>query len=99
MGDAAMAMFADYFTLKLGDVTVKGRRLSLKEIQESRDALIGGRLDAVKCVGLIADHVTLENGDKFDPYDLTPGQLRQLIAELTLPEEGRGISDFIGLLS
>ena len=94
-----MSMFADYFTLKLGDVTLKGRRLSLKEIQENRDALIGGRLDAVKCVELIADHVTLENGDKIDPYEFTPGQLRKVVAELVLPEEGRGISDFIGLLS
>ena len=94
-----MSMFADHFTLKLGDVTVKGRRLTLKEIQENHAALLGGTLDAVKCVELIADHVTLEDGDKFDPYDLTPGQLRKVVAELVLPEEGRGIADFIGLLS
>ena len=92
-------MFADFFTLKLGDVTVKGRRLSLKEIQASRADLIGGTLDVEKCVKLIADHVQLESGDKFDPYDLTPGQLRKVVAELVLPEEGRGIADFIGLLS
>ena len=94
-----MSMFADYFTLKLGDVTVKGRRLSLKEIQENRNALLGGTLDAAKCVELIETHVKLESGDKFDPYDLTPGQLRKVVAELVLPEEGRGIADFIGLLS
>ena len=94
-----MATFADYFTCKLGEVTVKGRRLTLKQIQENRAALLGGKLDAVKCVELIADHVTLENGEKFDPYDLTPGQLRKVVAELVLPEEGRGIADFIGLLS
>lgn len=92
-------MFADCFTLKLGEVTVKGRRLTLREIQESRADLLGGRLDVEKCVGLIASHVTLADGDKFDPYDLTPGQLRKLVGELVLPEEGRGISDFIGLLS
>ena len=92
-------MFADFFTLKLGDVTVKGRRLSLKEIQASRADLLGGTLDVEKCVALIADHVKLESGDKFDPYDLTPGQLREVVAELVLPEEGRGIADFIGLLS
>lgn len=92
-------MFADYFTLKLGDTTLKGRRLSLREVQENRAAMIGNRLDAEKCVELIASHVTLENGDKFDPFDLTPGQLRKVVAELVLPEEGRGIADFIGLLS
>ena len=44
------------------------------------------------------EHVTLENGKKFDPEDVSMDQLLRLIAELTLPEEGRGISDFIGLL-
>ena len=92
-------MFADYFTLKLGDATVKGRRLTLKELHGKSSELIAGELDAEKCVALIRDHVTLENGDKFDPYDLTPGQLRQVVGELILPEKGRGISDFIGLLS
>ena len=33
-----MATFADYFTLRLGDVSVKGRRLSLKEL---RDKIFG----------------------------------------------------------
>lgn len=94
-----MSMFADYFTLKLGDVTVKGRRLSLKEIQASHADLLGGTFNVEKCVALIADHVKLESGDKFDPYDLTPAQLRKIVAELILPEEGRGIADFIGLLS
>ena len=94
-----MATFADYFTLKLGDVSVKGRRLSLKELRERHADLIDGNLDVDKCVELIRGHVTLEDGSKFDPYDLTPGQLRQLICELILPKEGRGIADFIGLLS
>lgn len=92
-------MFADYFSLKLGDVTVKGRRLSLKEIRDSRAQLNEGALDVDKCVEIIKSHVTLEDGGAFDPYDLTPGQLRKLVGELVLPEEGRGIADFIGLLS
>ena len=92
-------MFTEFFTLKLGDVTVKGRRLTLKEIREKRADLLGSRLDVDKCVELISSHVTLDDGDKFDPYELTPGQMRRLIGELILPEEGRGISDFIGLLS
>ena len=94
-----MATFADYFTLKLGDVSVKGRRLSLKELQERHADLLDGNLDVEKCVELIRGHVTLEDGSKFDPYDLTPGQLRQVVCELILPKEGRGIADFIGLLS
>ena len=92
-------MFTEFFTLKLGDVTVKGRRLTLKEIREKRADLLGSRLDVDKCVELISSHVTLDDGDKFDPYELTPGQMRRIVGELTLPEEGRGISDFIGLLS
>jgi len=92
-------MFTEFFTLKLGDVTVKGRRLTLKEIREKRADLLGSRLDVDKCVELISSHVTLDNGDKFDPYELTPGQMRRIVGELILPEEGRGISDFIGLLS
>ena len=94
-----MATFADYFTLKLGEVTVKGRRLTLKEIQQRCAGSSTGLPDAEKCVELVSSHVTLENGEKFDPHDLTPGQLRKVVAELILPEEGRGISDFIGLLS
>ena len=94
-----MATFADYFTLKLGEVTVKGRRLTLKELQESCAGTPDGYPGAEKCVELISSHVTLENGEKFDPHDLTPGQLRKVVAELILPEEGRGIADFIGLLS
>lgn len=92
-------MFTEFFTLKLGDVTVKGRRLTLKEIREKRADLLGSRLDVDKCVELISSHVTLDDGDKFDPYELTPGQMRRIVGEMILPEEGRGISDFIGLLS
>lgn len=92
-------MFADYFSLKLGDVTVKGRRLSLKEIRDNRAQINEGALDVDKCVKIIKSHVTLADGGAFDPYDLTPDQLRKLVGELVLPAEGRGIADFIGLLS
>ena len=91
-------MFADYFTLKLGDAEVKGRRLTVKELQNSRELLAEGRLDIEKSVEVIKAHVTLADGKPFDPYDLSPGQMRTLIAELVLPKEGRGISDFIGML-
>lgn len=91
-------MFADYFTLKLGDTTVKGRRLTIKEMRSNWHALMNGGIDVDTAVKLIRDHVTLENGKAFDPEELTNSQFSNLIAELTLPKEGRGISDFIGLL-
>lgn len=91
-------MFADVFRLKLGDVAVKGRRLTIKELRENWSALMEGRLDVDAALRIVREHVTLENGKKFDPEDVSMDQLRRLIAELTLPEEGRGIADFIGLL-
>lgn len=92
-------MFADFFTLKLGDETVKGRRLTLGELRDKSAALQAGTLSAEECAELVRKHVTLLDGSPIDPYELTPGQLRQLVAELVLPKEGRGIADFIGLLS
>ena len=91
-------MFADVFRLKLGDTMVVGRRLTVKELRENWSALMEGRLDVATAVRLIREHVKLESGDAFDPEDVSMDQLRKLIAELTLPEEGRGIADFIGLL-
>ena len=91
-------MFADYFTIKIGDEKVKGRRLTVKELRDNWSAMMEGRLDIDRAVKLIREHVTLESGDKFDPEELTHGQIQQIIAEMTLPKEGRGISDFIGLL-
>ena len=92
-------MFADTFTKKIGDTTVKGRRLSIREIRECWNALAEGSLADDRCLKVIRDHVTLDDGKPIDPEELTQGQARELIAELTLPKEGRGISDFIGLLS
>lgn len=92
-------MFADYFEVKFGDVKLKGRRLSIKEIRANHAYLFDGRLDVDQCVDLVRSHVTLADGKPFDPFDLSSGQLRELVGELVLPQEGRGISDFIGLLS
>lgn len=92
-------MFADTFTIKLGETTVKGKRLTIREIRENRIADASGGLSVEQAIKLIKSHATLENGDAVDPEDLTPGQLKKLIGEIVLPEEGRGISDFIGLLS
>lgn len=91
-------MIADNFKLKLGDTTFKGKRLTIKEIKSNWTLLMEGRLDIETSLKLIRDHVTLEDGSEFDPEELSQGQLKEIIAELTLPKEGRGISDFIGLL-
>lgn len=94
-----MASFADYFTLKLGEAVVKGRRLTLKEIREHGVEFAQGALDVEKTLEIIASHVTLADGSKFDPLELSEAQARQLLAEMVLPKEGRQISDFIGLFS
>lgn len=94
-----MADFADYFTLKLGETTVKGRRLTVREIRAGLDSLLTGKFDIPAAVKMVRDHVTLADGTAFDPEELSPDQLKQLVAELTLPKEGRSVSDFIGLLS
>jgi len=91
-------MFADEFKLKIGDTVVKGRRLSIKELRANWDAFATGKLDIESSIKLIREHVRLEDGTAFDPEEISIDQLRKLIAEMTLPAEGRGISDFIGLL-
>lgn len=91
-------MFADHFTLKLGETKVKGRRLTVKELRENWEVLMEKRLDIATAVELVKSHVTLEDGSAFDPEAVSLEQMRRIIAEMTLPEEGRGISDFIGLL-
>lgn len=92
-------MFADYFTIKVGDVTLKGRRLTLKEIHAHYAEVLCGQLSAERSVEMIREHVTLVDGTPIDPMDMTPGQVRQVVSEMVLPAEGRGIADFIGLLS
>lgn len=91
-------MFADYFTLKVGEATLKGRRLTIKEIKKYGEEFLADRLGIEESIAVIRDHVKLDDGSAFDPEELTQGQLKEVIAELVLPKEGRGISDFIGLL-
>lgn len=89
-------MFADYFTIKLGDTSVKGRRLTIKEVKALLPTIEDlSNDDAVK---IVKGHCTLADGSAFDPEELTGDQLRKLVGELVLPEKGRSISDFIGLL-
>lgn len=91
-------MFADYFKIEIGGVKLKGKRLTIKEIKRYGEEFLGDRLGVEESIAVIRDHVTLEDGGAFDPEEMTHGQLKELIAELVLPKEGRGISDFIGLL-
>lgn len=95
-----MTPFADQFELKFGDCVLRGRRLTLKEIREHHADFFGGQQPTIDaCLDIIRKHVTRSDGAEFDPEDLTPRQVRELIGELVLPDGGRGISDFIGLLS
>ena len=95
-----MKSFADSFRLTLGDIEVVGSRLTINEIRRNHADFLDGQFGSIdRCVDLIRSHVKRADGEPFDPYDLTPGQVRTLISELVLPEGGRGISDFIGLLS
>ena len=95
-----MNSLADTFHLKLGDTEVVGRRLTINEIREHHASFLDGQFGSIdKCIEIIRDHVKRVDGKAFNPYDLTPGQVRTLIGELVLPDGGRGISDFIGLLS
>ncbi len=93
-------MFTDVATVRLGEVSVKVRRLTIKEIREAGLSFKGGK----ECLGdecerLIKDHVTLADGSDFDPSQLSMRQMQRLVTELVGVPEGGGISDFIGLLS
>lgn len=90
--------FADRFTIKIGGATLVGTRLTIKELRANLAALAGDKFDIDASLKVVKEHVRLEGGGEFDPEDLSQDQMRRLIAELTLPKEGRGISDFIGLL-
>lgn len=92
-------MFADYFQIKLGETVVKGSRLSIKETRQLLTDFDLGKLTIEDSLKVINDRCTLANGEKFDPEELSQDQINRLIAEMVLPEKGRSISDFIGLLS
>lgn len=91
--------FADHFRVKLGDTKVVGRRLTVKEIKAGCGDLASGTFTVEKAIEIIRGHCTLEDGSQFDPEELSQDQIRTLVSEMVLPKEGRGIADFIGLLS
>lgn len=92
-------MFCDTAKVKVGDVTVNVRRLTVAEIKAARLAFQGGK-DALdeQYTKMLLDHVTLEDGSAIDPSELSLPQTQKLVSELVGIPEGSGISDFIGLL-
>ena len=93
-------MFTDFTTLRVGDVTVKVRRLTLREIREARSDFSEGK-DAFgdEAVKLVQSHCTIAGSDDpVKPEDLSLPQMRLILNELVGIPEGSPISDFIGLL-
>lgn len=93
-------MFADYATVKFGEVSLRVKRLTLGEIRKDRQLLEAGDAAALseERTRLISEHVKMADGSPVKPDDLTLPQMRKLMVELVgLPESG-GVTDFIGLL-
>lgn len=92
-------MFCDSVKVKLGDVTVNVRRLTVAEIKSARIAFLSGEIAVDESYDrLLREHVTLEDGSALDPSELSLPQTQKLVSELVGIPEGSGISDFIGLL-
>lgn len=92
-------MFADHTVVRLGDIAVQVRRLTLAELHAARSDFSEGR-DAFgdEAMKLVKAHCKIE-GEEFDPGELSLPQMRKLLTELVGVPEGSPISDFIGLLS
>ncbi len=92
-------MFCDETTLKLGDVTLKVRRLTVAEIRAARVRWQGGKeLIDDEYDTIIREHVKKEDGSDIDPSELSMPQMQKLVSELVGIPEGCRLSDFIGLL-
>ena len=92
-------MFCDEVEVKLGDETVKVKRLTVKELRESREIFAEGKecLDEAY-TRLIAEHCTTADGKAVNAEELSLVQLQKLAKELAGVPEGSPLSDFIGLL-
>ena len=94
-------MFCDTTTVKIGDETITVKRLTVKELRESREIFAEGKecLDEAY-TKLIAEHCTLAEGEggPVNAEELTLRQLQTLAKELAGVPEGSPLSDFIGLL-
>lgn len=92
-------MFCDTATVKIGDVTVKVKRLTVAELRKSREIFAEGKecLDEAY-TRLIAEHCTLKDGAPVNTDELSLVQLQTLAKELAGVPDGSPLSDFIGLL-
>ena len=92
-------MFCDTTTVKIGDETITVKRLTVKELRESREIFAEGKecLDEAY-TKLIAEHCTTADGKSVNAEELSLRQLQTLAKELAGVPEGSPLSDFIGLL-
>lgn len=92
-------MFCDYANVKIGDETVKVKRLTVAELRKSREIFAEGKecLDEAY-TRLIAEHCTTADGKPLDATLLSMPQLQTIAKELAGVPEGSPLSDFIGLL-
>jgi len=92
-------MFCDEIKVKIGDETITVKRMTVKELRESREIFAEGK----ECLGeaytkLIAEHCTTADGKPVNAEELSLRQLQTLAKELAGVPEGSPLSDFIGLL-
>ena len=92
-------MFCDQVTIDIDGVKVTVRRLTVKELRESREIFAEGKecLDEAY-TKLIAEHCTTADGKPVNTEELSLRQLQTLAKELAGVPEGSPLSDFIGLL-
>lgn len=92
-------MFCDQVTVDIGGEKVLVKRLTVKELRESREIFAEGKecLDEAY-TKLIAEHCTTADGKAVNAEELSLRQLQALAKELAGVPEGSPLSDFIGLL-
>ena len=92
-------MFCDEVTVDIGGEKVLVKRLTVKELRESREIFAEGK----ECLDdaytrLIAEHCKTADGKSVNAEELSLAQLAKLAKELAGVPEGSPLSDFIGLL-
>jgi hypothetical protein len=92
-------MFCDEIKVKIGDETITVKRMTVKELRESREIFAEGK----ECLDdaytrLIAEHCKTADGKPVNAEELSLRQLQTLAKELAGVPEGSPLSDFIGLL-
>lgn len=92
-------MFCDKTTVDIDGVKVTVKRLTVKELRESREIFAEGKecLDEAY-TRLISDHCQTADGKSINAEELSLVQLAKLAKELAGVPEGSPLSDFIGLL-